>query len=172
MPNHVTHKITFDAAEADRVFSSCFPSGTFDFSTLIPPPLHMYLGDLSAQDSEDFKCNWQSWSVENWGTKWNAYSSLSMVEGDKATIVFDTAWSIPYPVLAAFAKKFSIPFEHRYFDEGHNFWGIEEWGAVTWKRDGTIVRIKTRKSHIDDKRALCMELKGYDPDIRDEEEAE
>ena len=67
---------------------------------------------------------------------------------------------MPYPVIVAFANKFKVPFEHRYFDEGGNFWGIEEWAI----KDKCLSRIKKRKSNKEDYKLLCIELKGYDPD--------
>lgn len=163
MPNHVTNRLTFDAQKADEVFSSCCPNGQFDFGTLIPQPLHLYKGDLDSEDEQDFKCNWLAWNLENWGTKWGAYGCLCKVEGPNALIIFDTAWSIPYPVIAAFANKFGLPFEHRYFDEGHNFWGIEEWDNGKRKNK--------RKNNADDKRSLCIDLKKYDPEQDDEDGA-
>ena len=164
MPNHVSHKLTFDANDAERVFADCCPDGRFDFNTLVPQPPQMYRGDLSSEDDEDFKCNWSTWNRENWGTKWNAYDCACKIDDGKAIITFDTAWSIPYPVMSAFANRFGIPFEHRYFDEGHNFWGIEEWGIER----GTLCRTKKRRSSDGDKKALCLELKGYDPDADDD----
>jgi len=139
-----------------------------DFATLVPPPPHIYQGDLSDIDEADFKCNWLSWNRENWGTKWNAYDSKCGVEDDKAAIKFDTAWSVPYPILAAFANKFGIAFEHRYFDEGFNFWGIEIWQVI----DGCCFRVSKRLSHADDRIPLCVELKGYAPDDSDDDELE
>lgn len=165
MPNHVTNKLVFDASEAARVFAACCPDGEFDFNTLVPQPPHIYRGNLSSEDDEDFKCNWCTWRREHWGTKWNAYDAACKVENGNAIIVFDTAWKPPYPVLSAFANKFGIPFEHRYFDEGHNFWGIEDWGFV----DGVLCRTKKRKSVETDRDALCIELKGYDPATQETE---
>lgn len=165
MPNHVTHKLIFAEDKKDAIFSSCCQSGRFDFGTLVPMPLHVYQGNTSKEDDQDFPINWNSWSRENWGTKWNAYETTFGVEDGKAFIKFDTAWSIPYPVLAAFANKFGVPFEHRYFDEEHNFWGIEEWKG----EDGSVRRATKRKSNEADQSALCIELKGYDIE-RDEDD--
>lgn len=166
MPNHVSHKLTFSADEAECVFTACCPDGKFDFNTLIPGPPHIYHGNLSAEDHQDFPLNWNTWNNANWGTKWNAYVSTCHVDGHNAIILFDTAWSVPYPVLAAFANKFGIPFEHRYFDEGHNFWGIEEW----INERGVTYRNVKRASCAEDKNALCIELKGYDPDAEEDSE--
>ena len=168
MPNHVTHKVIFYSANAEEIFAAICVYGCIDFDKLVPRPPHVYNGDISQEDEKDFPCNGLSWQRENWGTKWNAYDGSTMVEGDKAIMTFDTAWSIPYPVMAAFCNRFNIPFEHRYFDEGSNFWGIEQWG--TEKHGGNrIARIVKRKSLDEDKVPLCIELKGYDPNSNDEE---
>ena len=159
MPNHVTNKIVFDAIEADRIFAKCCPDLKFDFRTLIPEPVQMYRGNTSQDDEQDFKCNWRSWHIENWGTKWNAYDCYCKIENGKAIIVFDTAWSVPYPVIAAFANTFIIPFEHSYFDEGHDFWGIEEWEC----KESFCSRKSKRRDIQDDYLSLCIDLKGYDP---------
>lgn len=162
MPNHVTNKIVFDANHAATVFPAVCPHGDFNFALLIPPPPHIYTGNLSREDGEDFKCNWATWNTENWGTKWNAYDCETGIVDGKAFIAFDTAWSIPYPVVSAFNNRFQIPFTHRYFDEGHNFWGVEEWGVGAYEK-GLVTRILRRRDDPADKRALCVELKGYDP---------
>lgn len=167
MPNHVTNKIVFDVSQAEIVFGACCPDGKFDFKTLVPMPPHIYLGNLSAEDEKDFPCNWMSWSRENWGTKWNAYSCSCGANSEGAFIEFDTAWNAPYPIMAAFANRFKIAFEHRYFDEGHNFWGIENWSKADGE-GGLICRTSKRRSHADDKKPLCIELKGYDPDADDD----
>ena len=46
---------------------------------------------------------WYDWTVEKWGTKWNAYSQKIF---EPNLIMFNTAWSCPIPVLEALAAKF------------------------------------------------------------------
>ena len=46
--------------------------------------------------------NWYDWRVANWGTKWNA----SDTNYDGETIHFDTAWSVPHPIIAKIAEEF------------------------------------------------------------------
>lgn len=167
MPNHVTNKIVFSADRAAEVFAAVCPEGRFDFSILIPVPLHVFAGNLGSEEEKDFPVNWYAWNLENWGTKWGAYACSSGIENGAAFIKFDTAWSVPYPVISAFANKFKIPFKHLYFDEGHNFWGVETWGEV---RDQKITRAEKRRDNQDDFKTLCMELKGYDPTKREEDE--
>jgi hypothetical protein len=164
MPNHVTHKILFDVARAAEITAAiCDDKGCIDFEKLVPSPPHMYHGNLSAADDEDFKCNWNTWSRANWGTKWNAYSGATGVENGMAFLKFETAWSIPYPVLAAFCNRFNVPFEHRYFDEGSNYWGIERWSME--KHGGErVTRTEKLWKRQEDYKPLCIELQGRNPD--------
>lgn len=164
MPNHVSHKITFPASYLHRVLSAIGDGESFDFAKLIPPPPQMYRGDLGSDDEVDFKSNWHSWNIENWGTKWNGYNFSYETDGEHAYIKFDTAWSVPYPVIVAFANALHMDFEHRYFDEGHNFWGIEKWVFEL----GAARRESKRYLEPVDSRPLCIELKGYDPESPDE----
>ena len=46
--------------------------------------------------------NWYDWSCANWGTKWNACDAEYIEE--EGTLHFDTAWSIPYPIIAKIAQ--------------------------------------------------------------------
>ena len=46
--------------------------------------------------------NWYDWRCANWGTKWNA--SETSYDKENQTLRFDTAWSIPYPVIAKIAE--------------------------------------------------------------------
>lgn len=174
MPNHVSHKITFAAEKSAEVFAVVCDDGQFDFQTLVPSPPHMYHGDLSGDDEKDFPINWLSWSRENWGTKWNAYSGRCDVIGDKAIITFDTAWANPYPILSAFCNRFQIPFEHRYFDEGSNFWGIDEWGINKLHGLGSdrVQRIAKHWKRQEDYKPLALELKGRDLDAEAAEDAQ
>lgn len=55
--------------------------------------------------------DWYSWSVENWGTKWNAYEQEEPVlapGGKSVTYEFETAWATPTPVLKALVDKYPV----------------------------------------------------------------
>lgn len=59
--------------------------------------------------------NWYDWSVQNWGTKWNAYS-IEVLEGGWK---FDTAWSSPGSVIEALSKQHpEVVFQVAWADEG------------------------------------------------------
>jgi hypothetical protein len=47
--------------------------------------------------------DWYDWAVQNWGTKWDA----DAVQQEECGYSFDTAWSPPFPVIAALAAKYS-----------------------------------------------------------------
>lgn len=94
-----------------------------DFNMVIPQPVNIEIGDCSGEHDEGVIC-WRPWSIENWGTKWNAYStSIEPRENGLTELRFDTAWSHPYPAIEALSKKFpSVAIQVSYADEdlGHN----------------------------------------------------
>lgn len=69
--------------------------------------------------------SWYSWSIANWGTKWNAYGlDILREHEDVFEFRFDTAWSPPEPVFAALADRPECNDLHitiRGFDEGWGF---------------------------------------------------
>lgn len=63
--------------------------------------------------------DWYSWSIANWGTKWNAYEVRELDNGFR----FDTAWSHPAPVIEKLIEFFpEITFKVSFADEdtGYN----------------------------------------------------
>lgn len=46
--------------------------------------------------------NWYNWQCDHWGTKWNACDTD--YDEETKTLKFDTAWSIPYPIIAKIAQ--------------------------------------------------------------------
>lgn len=59
--------------------------------------------------------NWYDWCCDNWGTKWNAYENQ---QPDSDTIIFETAWAPPEPVIARLAKMYpEAEIEHWWADE-------------------------------------------------------
>lgn len=69
--------------------------------------------------------DWYSWSIHNWGTKWNSYSySLISSVPERFEFLFDTAWSPPEPIFHRLADEFpELAFEIAFFDEGWNYAG-------------------------------------------------
>ena len=107
---------------------------------------------------------WYDWSLANWGTKWDCYEVSREMEDGQLIYVFDTAWSPPSPVVEKLMELFpGIGIEHRYFDEGHCFWGI-----TVYSPNGGIMEYDSQER---DRIPLCIELKGYDP-AEEESDAE
>lgn len=64
---------------------------------------------------------WYEWCVDNWDTKWNAYSfdEYSSDQTDTGvTIAFQTAWSAPHPILEKLSEMYpEVSLEHIWADE-------------------------------------------------------
>lgn len=87
------------------------------------------------------RLDWYGWSVDHWGTKWNAYSidtapeiqslldgvdlgSITFPFDGTGLVKFETAWSYPEPVILALSAKFPHDLFHTlYADEntGYNY---------------------------------------------------
>jgi len=125
MPNHITNILTIDGplGRVKEIYKAISPAGAppaegeaaeqpeidspfkpasrkelavrmkdleeIDFAKIIPPPEGEY-------DS-------YNWNIANWGTKWNAYDQEKT---DANTLVFNTAWAMPEPVIRALSEMF------------------------------------------------------------------
>ena len=49
---------------------------------------------------------WYEWSIENWGTKWDACEVGYDIYKETITLWFDTAWSTPLPIFLELSKLF------------------------------------------------------------------
>jgi hypothetical protein len=108
--------------------------------------------------------SWYSWSIDKWGTKWGAYSfAIDEEEPGRLAVKFDTAWSFPTPVFDALVEQYpTLTFDCLTFDEGSNFAGTGQFGAVV-----------TEPFHLcaatDD---LFEAVYGHPPEREEEEEGE
>jgi len=169
MPNHVMNKITFKTIYTPFVLARIWRRNQFDFNTLIKSPVQVYQGNLSREDDSDFKCNWSTWNRENWGTKWNSYSCALKIGFHETSILFETAWSVPYPIIAAFANVFNFEFTHKYVCELGEFWGIEKWTTIDkYEKTRTVChRVEKLQDTPELMKPLLLELRDYDPDKED-----
>lgn len=128
MPNHVTHVAKFSGKQEDVDFvldiikteeNNNGEQWTrhIDFNNIMPQPRSLYNGDLGRKEVEQTRgWNWYDWNRENWGTKWNSYSTAQ----DGNTITFNTAWASPTPVmekLHEICRKYNVTCEIFYADE-------------------------------------------------------
>lgn len=99
--------------------------------------------------------DWYDWSIENWGTKWDAYEvSYEYDGGSELELNFQTAWSTPKPIFDKLAEMFpELSIYIEYADE--------DWGSNC----GTMVYENgTQTSWVDEDINFAMGLWGYTPE--------
>ena len=137
MPNHVTNKVVI-IGKSERILEiveflkSEDGIQSIDFNKIIPMPVELLNTTSPVKERDIFLIakygsdNWYNWSINKWGTKWNAYDTLEARLNTKmtqATILFHTAWSTPAPVIQKLSEKFpDVKIKVWYADEdfGHN----------------------------------------------------
>jgi hypothetical protein len=152
MPNHCDHRLVIvgPVAAITDLITLMQGETCFDFNKLIPMPQELKGTTAPTQRGQEAEAarlkakyghsDWYGWNCANWGTKWNAYSLSSSLDGgpleilasahDKATrqveYEFQTAWSPPMPIIEGLVKRFlTCTF---------TWYGIEEqpaWGSLT-----------------------------------------
>lgn len=144
MPNHVKNILKFRnlkekdiatiiALVADPLTHTTTdkPEYAINFDKIIPEPRTVeecdpdcvfsdeqiesgYTGVECTDDRKWF--DWYTWHNRHWGTKWNAYECYSIQGKSYITFVFETAWSIPYPVIQKL-ELIGYDLELKYADE-------------------------------------------------------
>lgn len=98
---------------------------------------------------------WYKWCNRNWGTKWNACEAeVSRISPSSCTIYFETAWSIPEPIINKMvADNSRLKFNGKWADEdlGNN--------CGTWTANNKVVSYDENN----DARFAC-EIWGYEYD--------
>ena len=95
--------------------------------------------------------DWYDWSIENWGTKWNACDVH--VDDENQVIEFETAWSMPDGVLKEVCKYTPLRVEYADENMGSNC-GIEDYYV---DEDGN----PTYATVMEDSVELAHECWGY-----------
>ena len=107
MPNHITNTLRIEGKDFGKVLDELInKDNQIDFGLVLPMPAG-YIDDQ----------RWYDWSINNWGTKWNAYETDIQDE----VVRFDTAWSCPNKYYIALSKKYP---EHKF----HVTWYDEDLG--------------------------------------------
>ena len=135
MPNHVKNVLKFKNLKPDDITEIVNiiaiksedepPTYWLDFNKIIPEPR------FESECPDEFKVNkdshvevykdrpwfdWYKWRNFYWDTKWGAYDCYSKIGKSYVIFVFNTAWSIAYPVMERL-KLLGYEFELRYADE-------------------------------------------------------
>ena len=122
---HVTNM--FDDNWAKTLYYERMPNGKEEFDELYE------LGKTCCENIRKYGyVDWYDWHRDKWGTKWNACE----VYIDDNHISFQTAWSVPDPILEAFAyicDEHNVTFDGEYADEdrGHNSGHISSENGIT-----------------------------------------
>jgi hypothetical protein len=147
MPNHVTNRLTIRGdnqealqAMADIMRNEDRETGLFHY--LIPCPDDLHIDKVSYPDTEECRKErlaqlekesfnaqtygyptWYEFNIDNWGTKWDAYSvgEVTLTEGE-LILSFDTAWSAPIPIFNHLVDM-GFEVEAVWFEEGVQSWG-------------------------------------------------
>ncbi len=134
MPNHTYNRLTSSSNVINRLITVDKEEGHYvNFNNVIPMPPHQpdlnkpnpffADGPLGSDDEEKFGIEncWYGWSINNWGTKWNAYDTTYDVAMPNI-VEFFTAWNPPMPVLQKLSEMFPDVTIHLHTeDEGGGF---------------------------------------------------
>jgi Api92-like protein with ferredoxin domain len=140
MPNWVSNTMRIINGNPHEVFE--FIRGDkspFDFNNLVPMPEHIQKADEEVDFASLNVPAWYAWSLQNWGTKWNACDAKYSTTDPENVIWFDSAWSPPVAVFQSLAKRFPVHeiviHSDEYENHFHETFTLKD-GEVTWVEDG------------------------------------
>lgn len=103
-----------------------------DFDKIIPEPrtIDNCPEDYRIESTEDAYIeeiderpwfNWYKWRLRYWGTKWGAYDGYTVIGKTYIKFVFNTAWSLAYPIIQKLASLgYDIDVKYADEDYGNN----------------------------------------------------
>lgn len=151
MPNNIKNIITFtgdpneiqDLVERIKGVDDHGIEISIDFEKIIPMPSGV---------------DWYHWSVENWGTKWNAYHDYGYHPDCDDYLEFETAWAAPHPVVKKLSEMYpNLKITHKWADEdlGYNC------GKRVYK-NGEILSERAKAKNLPKDRAYARKIWGSD----------
>lgn len=165
MPNHVTSKLYIQDENIrkeviDYLYNEEDKIPSFmTFEKIIPMPDYIYRGNLSKQEKQLYGSDncWYDWSINNWGTKWDAYNSFI---DSQYRITFDTAWSGVPKLMGLLSQKFpGVIFDYKYADEDAGY-NVDHYrfnnGRILKHYDINPWSYSAYKTYID-----CKDLQDY-----------
>jgi hypothetical protein len=88
------------------------------------PELPAIAENMKALKEQTGYADWYEWSVNNWGTKWNATEGMCYAQRTRIRLTFWTAWSPPVPIVEALSEKYpTTKFSLRFYECGVGFKG-------------------------------------------------
>ncbi len=110
-----------------------------DFEKIIPMPETVYRGSSGFSETwhpqdmtlEEYKAkfplgDWYKWSINNWGTKWNACNcswNPPVEDEPYGILTFDTAWSLALPIFVRLHEEKKVSYQLYFVEESHAFFG-------------------------------------------------
>ena len=108
MPNWTANNVLFVGKEKQlKTLKDMLKSdeNDFDFNNIVPMPKNIFRGNLGREEEEKYGDNtWYRWSIDNWGTKWNAVGTRVELNGGSLYYTFDTAWDCPREIVNALMR--------------------------------------------------------------------
>ena len=148
MANYVTNNFTITGKLVDiqHFVIFCFlytrdHEWEFDFNKIIISPdsiencpsQYILSDDCTIYQRDENRpwFNWYAWSVDNWGTKWNAFDThfeSGIVEYDDGSAMinfsFLTAWDAPQGIIYKIIENFpKLDISYAYLEDGFDFCG-------------------------------------------------
>jgi hypothetical protein len=137
MPNWCNNSVTIrgeekDLDEFEKFLNDKNGKDWFDF--FLPCPQELKDGGpvgFSAEPDENAKAltekygasDWYTWSVDNWGTKWNCDAQDWTRNDDSITFWFDSAWAPPTELYKYIYRDTDFAIDAEYHEEGMCFVG-------------------------------------------------
>lgn len=149
MPNHVRNVLKFKHLTSDDIafilntiaiesedtpitywidFDKIIPEPKFESEC--PPDCIVNSESHISPDPDKPWFDWYRWRLKYWNTKWKAYDCYSIVGKSYVTFVFNTAWTMAYPIFEQL-RLMGFEFELRYADESYG----SNCGILTWSRE-------------------------------------
>jgi hypothetical protein len=148
MPNWCTNYLTItstDKAMMDKIRKGVYnDKGLFALFYPIPEELNYEVSHPPTKTEEEIQAltekygagDWYSWSIKNWGCKWDArdFDIYEDNNEDFLSLRFDTPWGPPIDFYRTFAEDYKVTISADYREEGMEFCGKFE----TLVKDGEV----------------------------------
>ena len=180
MPNWCSNSVTI-SGDKDRIdrFEAFLneKNGKEWFDFFLPCPKELTEVDSPNREEGSAKdlvekyghSDWYSWSVENWGTKWNADAQDWNRDEDSISFWFDSAWAPPTNLYETiFEQGYEVSAD--YLEEGMGFVGRFADGVDESYEYTDLASLDDIPDEIVDNWGLREQMEEYEAENSDEEE--
>lgn len=133
MPNWCSNNITISGEKEDIDRFESFLNEKdgkewFTFFRPLPNELENTTTSFTAEQNQELiekygASDWYSWSVNNWGCKWNCDAQDWSRDGDSISFWFDSPWGPPTELYSFISNDTDFAVEAGYHEEGMAFVG-------------------------------------------------